>query len=45
MRGHVSTALFLIATLGTTADADLIMLSGFLGFLVWGVWILEVSVP
>lgn len=42
--GLLSAALFLVSTLGTTTDADVVMFFGFAGFITWVVWILAVSV-
>jgi hypothetical protein len=41
--GYVAAALFLVASVGAATDADGIMIFGFLGFLVWSIWILCVS--
>ncbi len=41
--GLLSAALFLVSTLGATTDTDAVMFFGFIGFLVWAVWILAVS--
>jgi hypothetical protein len=41
--GLLSAALFLVSTLGATTDTDAVMFFGFIGFLVWSVWILAVS--
>jgi hypothetical protein len=42
--GIVASALFLVASGAAATDADGIMIFGFLGFIVWSLWILCVSV-
>jgi hypothetical protein len=44
MVGLLGALLFLVSTIGTTTDADLVMFTGFAGFIIWSVWILAVSV-
>lgn len=42
--GLASAVLFLVSTLGTTTDADAVVVFGFIGFITWAIWILAVSV-
>ena len=42
--GLVSAAVFLVSTLGSTTDADAIVVFGFIGFITWAIWLLAVAV-
>lgn len=42
--GLVAALAFLVSTIGTTTNADIVMFAGFSGFIVWMIWILGVSV-
>lgn len=44
MMGLLGALLFLASTIGTTTDADLVMFTGFAGFIAWSIWIVGVSV-
>jgi hypothetical protein len=44
MAGLLAAVLFLVSTIGTTTDADVVMFAGFAGFIVWMVWIVGISV-